>query len=531
MNARSAPKGAPETVITRVQDQFTATSRHPGDLLFRDLPEFQRAQIERGWRHQPADAELLFDGITDNARWEIMCGLEDRTGDHAADVARITENADPMTNQAFDALFKEAVGDDGAAILSRVYDYLGRFVAYPSEAAHVAHALWVAHAHRMDAWCSTPRIAFLSPEPGSGKTRALEVTEFLVPRPVLAVNTTPSYLFRKVSDEAGPPTILYDEIDTVFGPKAKDNEDIRGLLNAGHRKGAVAGRCVVRGTTVMTEELPAYCAVGLAGLHDLPDTIRTRSVIVRMRRRAPDETVEPFRPRQHQAEGHALRDELAEWTAGAIEAGAWPTLPNTVVDRNADVWEPLIVVADAAGGEWPVRARDAAVALVADVAQSAPGLGVLLLADIRSVFDAIGEDMVSTQTLLEHLNGMEEAPWGNLRGHELDSRGLAKRLQPYEVRSKNIRTGAGVVKGYARADLFDAWSRYLLPSPEKTATTATEPTALVETAFGVADGERVAATSSATGSAGATANVPPTSTVAGVADVTDFQERGRRDSA
>jgi hypothetical protein len=100
-------------------------------------------------------------------------------------------------------------------------------------------------------------------KPGTGKSRALEVTEPLVPRPVHAVNTTPAYLFRKVSDEAGPPTILYDEIDTVFGPKAKDNDDVRGMLNAGHRRGAVAGRCVTKGKTVVTEELPAYCAVAL----------------------------------------------------------------------------------------------------------------------------------------------------------------------------------------------------------------------------------------------------------------------------
>ena len=86
----------------------------------------------------------------------------------------------------------------------------------------------------MERWESTPRLAFLSPEPGSGKSRALEVTELLVPRPVHAVNTTPAYLFRKVSDEAGLPTILFDEIDTVFGPRAKENEDIRGMLNAGH---------------------------------------------------------------------------------------------------------------------------------------------------------------------------------------------------------------------------------------------------------------------------------------------------------
>ena len=124
-----------------------------------------------------------------------------------------------------------------------------------------------------------------------------------MPRPVEAVNTTPAYLFRKVSDPAGPPTILYDEIDTLFGPRAKDNEEIRGMLNAGHRRGAMAGRCVVRGKIVETEELPAYCALALAGLGTLPDTLLTRSVVIRMKRRAPGEKIEPFRRRVQQAAG------------------------------------------------------------------------------------------------------------------------------------------------------------------------------------------------------------------------------------
>jgi hypothetical protein len=183
----------------------------------------------------------------------------------------------------------EAVARNGAALLSDVERFLARFVVYPSEHARVAHVLWIAHAHNMAGWDSTPRIAFLSPEPGSGKTRALEVTELLVPRPVLAVNCTSAFLFRRVADQDGLPTILFDEIDTVFGARAKsENEDIRGLLNAGHRKGAVAGRCVVKGKRIETEELPAYAAVALAGLDDLPDTLMSRSVVIRMRRRAPD---------------------------------------------------------------------------------------------------------------------------------------------------------------------------------------------------------------------------------------------------
>jgi hypothetical protein len=195
-----------------------------------------------------------------------------------------------------------ALDTDATAMFDAVYDFTGRFVAYPSEHAHIAHVLWIAHAHLMEAWESTPRIAFLSPEPGSGKTRALEVSELLVPRPVEAVNVTPAYLFRKVSDPDGRPTILFDEIDTVFGPKARDNEEIRGLINAGHRRGAVAGRCVVRGKIIETEEIPTYCAVALAGIGDLPDTILTRSVVIRMRRRAPNEKIEAYRRRVHAPE-------------------------------------------------------------------------------------------------------------------------------------------------------------------------------------------------------------------------------------
>lgn len=370
----------------------------------------------------------------------------------------------------------------GAELLDQVEEFLGRFVAYPSEHARIAHTLWIVHAHLMAAWESTPRIAFLSPEPGSGKSRALEVTELLVPRPVHAVNTTPAYLFRKVSDEAGPPTILYDEIDTVFGPKAKDNEDIRGMLNAGHRRGATAGRCVVRGKIVETEELPAYCAVALAGIGDLPDTILSRSVIVRMQRRAAHERVEPFRHRVHRAEGHRLRDHLADWAGEVVEqlTDSWPEMPAGIEDRNADVWEALLAVADVADegsgvadGTWPKRARVAAVALVADSQDSTPSLGIRLLEDLREIFDQADSVALHTDELLTNLRGIEDGPWSDLKGKSLDARGLAYRLRKYQIKPANVRNADGVRKGYRREDLHEAWSRYL---PDKSATSATSAT-------------------------------------------------------
>lgn len=95
---------------------------------------------------------------------------------------------------------RDASSEGDGDVLDAVLAWLERFVAYPSDEAAIAHALWIAHTHAMDAWYSTPRIAFLSPEPASGKTRALEVTQPLVPNPIQAVNVTPAYLFRKVGE-------------------------------------------------------------------------------------------------------------------------------------------------------------------------------------------------------------------------------------------------------------------------------------------------------------------------------------------
>jgi hypothetical protein len=350
---------------------------------------------------------------------------------------------------------------DAAALLHTVEDFLGKFIAYPSVEARTAHALWIAHAHLMDAWESTPRIAFLSPEPESGKTRALEITELLVPNPVEAVNVTPAYLFRKMGAAEGAPTILYDEIDTVFGPKAKDNEEIRGLLNAGHRRGAVAGRCVVKGKVVETEEIPAYCAVALAGLGDLPDTILSRSILIRMRRRAPTETVLPYRRRVYAAEGHALRDRLAAFAAVIRRdvSRAWPEMPAELTDRSADLCEPLLAIADAAGGDWPKRARVALVTLVTASKGNRESLGLRLISDLRDIFGT--DAAMGTETILSKLAAIEEAPWGDLRGKPLDNRRLARLLEQYDVKSKTVRVGDWRGKGYSREDLHDVWQRYL----------------------------------------------------------------------
>lgn len=365
-------------------------------------------------------------------------------------------------------VYRSALAVDGHELMQRVIAWLSRFVAYPAPHALHAHAAWILHTHLADCFDNTPRIAFLSAEPGSGKSRALEVTEPLVIDPVLTVNVSVSYLFRRIAVEEGAPlpTVLFDEVDAVFTKRASEStEEVRGLLNSGYRRGASVGRTVVQGKELRTEEWPSFCPVALAGLDDLPDTLMTRAVVVRMRRRSPSERIEPYRRRVTGAESAALRAEITRW-ADQVRPGmldVWPELPEGITDRNADVWEPLIAVADAAGGPWPELLRAAAVEMVAEQGQRPPTVGIRLLADIRTVMAE--HPVMRTSDLLAALHGMDTAPWGSmLGGLPIDARYLARRLAKYDIPTSNtVRVGSEVAKGYALHHFADAWARYLPP--------------------------------------------------------------------
>ena len=363
---------------------------------------------------------------------------------------------------------------NGAELLDTVHTFIKRFVAFPSPACIDTVTLWAAHAHMVEHFYTTPRLAMLSPEPESGKTRVLEILDLLTPRPMLIFSPSVAAIFRKLAQEQI--TLLFDEVDTIFTKRGKDdqNEDLRALLNAGYRRGASIPRCV--GPRHDVGEFAVFAAVALAGIGDLPDTIMTRSIVIKMRRRTAREAVEQYRVRLHEQEGHALRDQLADWAelVGSAAGEAFPVLPEGVTDRRAEAWEPLIAIADAAGGTWSERARVASVADVAATRERVPTLGIRLLSDVREAFKE--RDVLATSDLLEILNNMDEAPWGDLRGKPLDSRGLAMRLKKYGVVPKTVRIGTATPKGYTRENLYDAWERYLPSLPITSATSATSAT-------------------------------------------------------
>jgi hypothetical protein len=350
--------------------------------------------------------------------------------------------------------------------LDLVASYLRRFVAYPSEHAVVAHALWIAHTHLLDEFDTTPRLAFMSAEPMSGKTRALEVSEHLVCDPLMGFSMSAAVTVRLVAERSR--TVLFDEIDAIYGTTKRQeaNAEIVAFMNAGYRRGAKSHRCSTgNGSKHEALEFEAFAALAVAGLRNLPDALATRAIIIRMRRRAPDEQVEPFRIKHHVPQALPVKQALEEWCLGATVSQE-PEMPPGVVDRAADIWEPLIAIADAYGSDWPELARAAAVYFTkANAEDEARSSGIELLAHIRDAFGA--EEQLASKTIIERLCSRDESAWATAnRGNPIDEMGLARRLRHYGIKPRKLRIGGDTPRGYRADDFRDDWARYLPAKPE-----------------------------------------------------------------
>jgi hypothetical protein len=346
--------------------------------------------------------------------------------------------------------------DHGTALLTRLHEALTRYVVMPSEHATNAVVLWIAATHAQPAWAHAPRLVIRAPERRCGKSRLLDIVEATSHNPLITVNASPAAVYRSITPD--PPVLLVDEADTIFGPKAGDNEDLRGLLNAGHQRGRPALRYDAATSKVVT--IPTFAMAALAGIGAMPDTIEDRAVVIHMRRRAAGEKTFPYRARRDREPLRELAQQLTDWLRGDLATleRAEPAMP--VEDRAADTWEPLVAVADHAGGDWPDRARAAAVEMTREHNETGEISDRLrLLIDCRSAF---GEELaLPTAELLHRLRRMEESPWREYGPSGLTAMKLGSLLKEYGIRSATIRfPGSGQAKGYQRADFTDAWARY-----------------------------------------------------------------------
>jgi len=355
-----------------------------------------------------------------------------------------------------------------AMLLDAVVTFYRRFVVLtPNQADFLA--LVTAHTHAIDAAETTPYTNIYSAEPESGKTRLGEVAALLVARPLSTASISPAALARYIDSGV---TLILDELDTVFkkgNRGASENaEMLRGVLDSGWRRGGKYTRMEGQGANMVPKNYSTFGPKILIGIGELPGTLGSRSVGLELKRRKKGEPIEKFRLRKVRPEAEALRLQLEAWASVHTEElrDAEPSVPEELSDRMADSWEPLLAIADLAGGDWPRRARDAALALSASESREDDSIGVRLLGDIRTAFEAAHADRLFTADMLKDLNAMEESPWGGFGDNGMTGRDLARNLKRYGISPKQMRIEGIPQKGYEKRWFLDAWTRYCTPLNE-----------------------------------------------------------------
>jgi putative DNA primase/helicase len=352
----------------------------------------------------------------------------------------------------------------GEKLLDAISNTIKRFLVLPVGGA-VVFALWVMHTFLLDVADASPVLGVTSPEKRCGKTLVLEIAEMLVKRPLLAASITPAAVYRTV--EACTPTLLIDEADTFL----RDNEELRGVLNSGHRrKSASVIRLVPVGDGYEPRKFSTWCAKAIATIGKLPGTLEDRSIQIKMRRKTVKEKVEPWRPKVLAKICEPLRRQASKWAADNMEsvAQANPSMPDALDDRAADCWRPLFAIAAIAGGDWLEKATAAALALSTGEAANDSSTQVQMLIDIKEMFERRDVDRLTSQDIVSELAEMEDRLWQEWKnGKAITKTGLARVLKRFDIAPKSIRTEPGTPKGYMREQFDDAFSRY---TPSQSAT-------------------------------------------------------------
>lgn len=345
---------------------------------------------------------------------------------------------------------------DGAALLEEIAGSIRRFIVCDPETVTAA-TLWIVFTWLIDRVQVAPLAVITAPEKRCGKSQLLDLIGRLSRRPLVASNISPAAIFRVI--EAHAPTLLIDEADAFL----KDNEEARGILNSGHtRQSAYVIRVV--GEDHIPTQFSTWGAKAISGIGTLADTLMDRAVVLELRRKLPHENVERLR-HADPADFQRLTSMLARYSedTGRMTETARPLLPDSLNDRAQDNWEPLLAIADNAGGNWPRLAREAALK-ISGIEQESSSLSAELLADIREVFETKRMEKISTADLLQELNADDLKPWAAYnRGKPMSPRQLAKRLGEYRIKPQTIRMGTGTVKGFQKAWFDDAFTRYLSP--------------------------------------------------------------------
>jgi hypothetical protein len=346
---------------------------------------------------------------------------------------------------------------DGPALLSDIASRITSHVLLPCLAAETL-ALWVLHTYAFELRNVSTYISIESPDKRCGKTTLLRLLGKMVARPVIAANISSSAIFRVIEEVR--PTLLIDEADTFL----TSNDAMRGILNSGYERDSayvvrVGSFSAARSRkSLALERFSCWCPKIIASIGSLPATLADRSITIHMHRKTAKEKLQTLRD---YADG-GLRSRCLRFVRDnqhAIRTNK-PSIPETLADRAADVWEPLFVLADIAGGSWPETSRSAS-----GVCQAAPDQHTpisALLSDIWVIFHCSHTDRLFTRELITALEEFGDRPYRPAGSDKpLTAAWLSRTLGSYGVTSRSLWKDGNVSRGYEKQDLWELFQRYM----------------------------------------------------------------------
>jgi hypothetical protein len=351
-------------------------------------------------------------------------------------------------------------------LFNKIKTYITRYVVLSQPEHADVITLWVLHTWVADYADFTPYIYLHSPVMRCGKTQVHRIVEPLVKNPLRTCNISEAALFREITDSR--PTLLWDEVDSIFGSRkaSEANENKRALLNAGYERGIQAIRMERCANGFRKVSYDPFCPKILAGIGRLPDTIVDRSISILIHRKLKTQPCQKYR-RQNRAEATPLHDALEAWSKDAELLRALretqPQMPESLTDRQEDIWEPLLAIADSIGGDVPRLAREAARALSINDDDDGLVYGTAQLVAIRKVVGDRGR--ITSADLIDGLWEADALPSRLMEDEKPNYKKighwLSKFIKSYGGKpARQLDFDGQNARGYEAAELNEIFERY-----------------------------------------------------------------------
>ena len=350
--------------------------------------------------------------------------------------------------------YSEAV--NGAEIADEIKTIIAEHIAC-TDAVVIASTLWIFFTWVIEVSYIAPIAWINAPEKRCGKSQLLTLLARMSKGDFSVSNISPSALFRFIEKYKFKTTLFIDEADTFIN----NNEDLRGVLNAGH---SLDNPYIIRCSGDDNEPTPyfVYGAKAISGIGKIPSTLMDRSISLTLRRMLKTESRKRVRDLPRDTTD-LIKEKLARWADDNMLAveNAKPQLPDVINDRMQDNWEILLKIATVLGDDWLAQANQACIE-ISGIEHDEPSLNEQLLKDIKSVFESKGINRISSMDLIANLCSDPEMNWVTYnRGKPITPKQVASRLGEYDISSKTLRINGPATKGYDLNDFKDTFARYL----------------------------------------------------------------------